>query len=142
MNRRNTLYLLGITIAYLFIGCSSTAPLSDSEWFAAEDRIIYDVSEVDSPPEPIGGMVAILRDLRYPEEARRASVEGRVEVGFIVYQEGIVRSPVIIQGIGHGCDEEVIRLINNSKFNPAIKDGNPVNIEYSLPVVFRLPTLK
>lgn len=144
MRRSSTLYFIGITIAvaYLLTECSSSVPLSDSEWFTAEDRIIYMIDEVDLPPEPIGGMVAVVQVLRYPEEARKEGVEGRVEVGFIVDQDGNVRSPVIIQGIGHGCDEEVIRLISNAKFTPAMKNGDPVNLEYSLPVVFRLPDLE
>ena len=94
---------------------------------------------VDQMPELIGGIEALQREIRYPEMARQAGIEGRVFVQFIVDQEGNVELPTIIRGIGGGADEEVLRVISQAKFKPAISEGRPVRVKYSLPVTFRLP---
>ncbi len=49
--------------------------------------------------------------LRYPEEAKRAGNTGKVHVGFIVCEDGSIYNPKVLRGIGHGCDEEALRLV-------------------------------
>lgn len=93
---------------------------------------------VEEMPELIGGLASIQRDIRYPEMARRAGIEGRVYVQFIVNENGDVEEPRIIRGIGGGADEEALRAVKEAKFKPGVQRGQPVRVKYSLPVVFRL----
>ena len=93
---------------------------------------------VEEMPELIGGLAAIQSDIQYPEMARRAGIEGRVYVQFIVNENGDVEAPRIIRGIGGGADEEALRAVKEAKFKPGIQRGQPVRVQYSLPVVFRL----
>lgn len=93
---------------------------------------------VETMPKLIGGLASIMSKVVYPEEARKAGVEGRVVVQFIVNEEGTVVDPVIVKGIGSGCDEAAIEAVRNAKFEPGLQDNTPVAVQYSLPIVFRL----
>lgn len=93
---------------------------------------------VEQMPELIGGLQAIQSKVRYPQLARRAGIEGRVTVKFIVNEQGEVEDPEVIRGIGGGLDEEALRVISEAKFKPGYQRGRPVRVQYSIPVVFRL----
>lgn len=93
---------------------------------------------VENMPELIGGLAALQKDIRYPEMARKAGIEGRVIVQFIVNEEGKVENPHVVRGIGGGCDEEALRAVSNALFKPGRQRGNPVRVQYSLPVIFKL----
>lgn len=93
---------------------------------------------VEEMPELIGGLASIQNEIEYPEMARRAGIEGRVYVQFIVNERGEVENPRVIRGIGGGADEEALRAVSNAKFRPGMQRGRPVRVQYSLPVVFRL----
>ena len=94
---------------------------------------------VEEMPELIGGLQALQNQIRYPEMARRAGIEGRVYIQFIVNERGEVENPRVIRGIGGGADEEALRaLVQHAKFTPGMQRGRPVRVQYSLPIVFRL----
>lgn len=93
---------------------------------------------VEEMPELIGGLASIQQNIRYPEMARRAGIEGRVYVQFIVNERGEVEDPRVIRGIGGGADEEALKAVREAKFRPGMQRGRPVRVQYSLPVVFRL----
>jgi len=93
---------------------------------------------VEDMPELIGGLASIQQNIRYPEMARRAGIEGRVYVQFIVNERGEVEDPQVIRGIGGGADEEALRAVKQAQFRPGMQRGRPVRVQYSLPVVFRL----
>ncbi len=93
---------------------------------------------VEDMPVLIGGAGAIYQYLKYPEIARRAGIEGRVIVQFIIDQEGNVVDPVVVRGIGGGCDEAALEAAKHLKFTPGRQRGRPVKVRYSLPIIFRL----
>lgn len=100
-----------------------------------EDRVFEIVEHM---PELIGGLASIQEKIRYPEMARRAGIEGRVYVQFVVNVKGEVENPVVIRGIGGGADEEALRAVKQATFRPGLQRGRPVRVQYSLPIVFRL----
>lgn len=93
---------------------------------------------VEEMPELIGGLAALQKNIRYPERARKAGIEGRVIVQFVVNKKGKVENPKVIRGIGGGCDKEALRAANNARFKPGRQRGEPVRVQYSLPVIFKL----
>lgn len=93
---------------------------------------------VEQMPELKGGLESIQQRIKYPEMARKANIQGRVYVQFIVNEEGEVENPVILRGIGGGCDEEALRVIKEAKFTPGLQRGRPVRVKYSLPIIFML----
>lgn len=96
---------------------------------------------VEKMPELIGGMEALNKEIRYPEMAIKAGIEGRVVVQFVIDKQGSVQDPVIIRGVGGGCDEEAIRAIKKMKFKPGMQRGKPVPVRYSIPISFNLKSV-
>jgi len=93
---------------------------------------------VEQMPELIGGMASIQNNIDYPEVARRAGIEGRVYVQFVVNERGDVEDPHVVRGIGGGADEEALRAVSQAKFRPGLQRGRPVSVRFTVPVVFRL----
>lgn len=93
---------------------------------------------VEEMPELIGGLASIQGKIKYPEIAKKAGVEGRVFVQFIVDENGNVVNPVVTRGIGAGCDEEALRAVREAKFKPGRQRGKPVRVKMSLPITFKL----
>ena len=101
-----------------------------------EDEEIFIV--VEEMPELIGGIASLQKEIEYPEMARQAGVNGRVFVQFVVNEEGNVIEPVVLRGIGGGCDEEAVRVIKMAKFKPGRQRGKPVRVRMVIPVLFEL----
>lgn len=98
---------------------------------------------VQVPPSFPGGNAQISnylrQNLRYPEAALKARVEGRVFVSFIVTYEGGIRDVSILKGYGYGINEEARRLVQNMpNWIPGRQAGRPVNVKYNLVVPFEL----
>jgi periplasmic protein TonB len=93
---------------------------------------------VEEMPELVGGLASIQSQIRYPEIARKAGVEGRVFVQFVVDENGNVVDPVVTRGLGAGLDEEAIRAVSQARFTPGKQRGQPVRVRMSLPITFRL----
>ena len=103
---------------------------------AEEEEDFFTV--VENMPELIGGLAGLQSSITYPEMARKAGIEGRVFLQFIVNERGEVENPRVIRGIGGGCDEEALKAIQKAKFKPGLQRGRPVRVQYNLPVVFKL----
>jgi protein TonB len=98
---------------------------------------------VEDQPSPKGGMAAFYeyvgKKLKYPAQARRMGIEGKVFVEFVVDKDGTITSVKAIKGIGAGCDEEATRVIQNApKWNPGKQRGRPVKVRMILPITFKL----
>jgi TonB family protein len=76
---------------------------------------------------------------KYTEEAKRARVQGKVVLKVIVRKDGTVDSFQVIRGLGYGLDQSAIHTIQHQwKFQPGMKDGQPVDAELLLDISFRL----
>jgi periplasmic protein TonB len=93
---------------------------------------------VERMPELIGGLESLQRAIVYPEIARLAGIEGRVMVSFVIDEKGNVLNPVVVRGIGGGCDEAAIEAVKKAKFVPGMQRGMPVRVRFTLPITFRL----
>ena len=108
-------------------------PSADSD----DDEEIFMI--VEHEPELIGGIQGLHSHLRYPDLMRRAGIEGRVFVQFVVNEQGKVENPQIVRGLHDLADAEVIRvLLQHAEFTPGLQRGRPVKVQYSLQIVFRL----
>ncbi len=57
----------------------------------------------------------------------------------MVEADGRVTNVEVLRGIGDGCDEEALRVVNGMpKWKPGTKDGKPVRVQYTIPIVFKL----
>lgn len=93
---------------------------------------------VEQMPELIGGLESIQKKIKYPEIAKKAGVEGRVFVQFVVDENGNVVNPHVLRGIGGGCDEEAVRAVTHAKFKPGKQRGKAVRVRYVIPILFTL----
>ncbi len=93
---------------------------------------------VEEMPEILGGQEALYNCIKYPEIARKAGVEGRVIIQFVVDENGNVTNPQVLRGVGAGLDEEALRCVSQLKFKPGRQRGRPVRVRFTLPVIFRL----
>ena len=98
---------------------------------------------VEDQPTPPGGMGAFYKyvatTLRYPAQARRMGIEGKVFVQFVVDKDGTLTNVQAIKGIGAGCDEEAVRVISKAKkWSPGKQRGRPVKVRMILPITFKL----
>ena len=98
---------------------------------------------VEENPEFPGGPAKLLeyvqKNLKYPMMARESDIQGKVFVGFVVEKDGSVSNVKVLRGIGGGCDEEAVRVVQSlPKFKPGKQRGNPVRVAYTLPIVFKL----
>lgn len=97
---------------------------------------------IDLPEYP-GGKKAfqeyISQNLRYPKEALEKKIEGTVHVKYRVSGLGRVTEAEVTHGIGHGCDEEAIRVVKSLKYGKAKNRGVRVTATMRTKINFRLP---
>ncbi len=103
--------------------------------FNPDDKYFVAVEEM---PEPIGGIAAIQKNIKYPEIAKRAGIEGRVYIQAFIDENGNVTKANVLKGIGAGCDEAAMNAIKKVKFIPGRQRGIPVKVQVSVPVIFKL----
>lgn len=77
-------------------------------------------------------------DPDYTEEARRTKTQGTCILGLIVDAEGHPRDIRVVRGLGSGLDAKAVEAVERWRFDPAKKDGKPVNVQISVEVSFRL----
>jgi TonB family protein len=102
---------------------------------------VFNVVEVE--PEFPGGMEALIKylseNIKYPEQAKKENIQGRVFVAFVVEKDGSVTDAKLLRGIGGGCDEEALRVVNAMpKWKPGMQRGVPVRVQYNIPISFKL----
>ena len=107
---------------------------------APEAEIFTVVEEMpEFPGGPSEMMKFLANNLTYPEQARRQKIEGRVFVNFVVEKDGAVSNVTILRGIGAGCDEEAIRVVElMPKWTPGYQRGQAVRVSFNLPIKFAL----
>lgn len=98
---------------------------------------------VDEMPEYPGGIVALTnfmaQTVRYPVEARRKGIQGRVYVNFVVEKDGSVGAVKIARGVNFDLDSEAMRVVNLlPRWNPGKQKGKLVRVSYTVPINFAL----
>jgi protein TonB len=77
-------------------------------------------------------------DPEYTEEARTAKTQGTCILWLIVDEKGVPRNVRVVRGLGFGLDAKAIEAVKQWRFQPALKDGHPVNVQISVEVGFHL----
>ncbi|MEQ8476998.1 energy transducer TonB [Fulvivirga sp.] len=108
-----------------------------------EDAPVGDFVFVEEMPKPDGGYEGfykfVSKNLKYPNQARKMGIEGKVYVQFVINEKGELVDIAVIKGIGAGCDEEVMRIMEKApKWKPGKQRGVPVRVKQVLPIEFRL----
>lgn len=117
----------------------NTSPAAEMEEEVADEIFVV----VEESAQPVDGMANFYKftssNIRYPAQARRMGIEGRVFVEFVVGKDGSLQDITVIKGIGSGCDEEAVRVLKLSpRWQPAKQRGKAVKQRIVLPIVFKL----
>lgn len=101
------------------------------------------ISVVEVMPAFPGGEPELYRrikeETRYPKEALRDGITGRVMVHFVVEQDGRVDSVWVPRPVDPLLDAEAVRVVRGlSGWSPGTKDGRPVRVLFSLPIIFTM----
>ena len=81
----------------------------------------------------------VQNNFKYPSQARRMGIEGRVFVQFVVEKKGNITEVQAVRGIGAGCNQEAVRIIKNMpKWKAGKQRGKAVKVRMILPITFKL----
>ena len=142
---------LPVAALLMMVGCKpAPAEVADSlapqeEVAVSADNTIGDalIDPVEDEPQFPGGMEALMKylseNIKYPEQAKKENIQGRVYVTFVVEKDGSITDAKVLRSIGGGCDEEALRVVNAMpKWEPGKLQGTPVRVQFNLPIVFKL----
>lgn len=108
-----------------------------------EPDTVYE--NVDRMPEFPGGNNALIsylsKEVRYPENSRKANIQGKVLVQFVVTQTGTIDYVKTLKKPteGNELEAEALRVIKSMpRWKPGEYQGKPVNVNYTLPIQFKL----
>jgi TonB family protein len=117
---------------------------ADKEYYQAEEVIPAITETMDASPRFDNDGIEkfkeyVQKNIKYPAKAKKSVIEGEVLVSFTVDSTGRVTDPEIISGIDSLLNSEALRVVSSSpQWAPGIKNGQPVNITYTIPVKFKL----
>ena len=106
------------------------------------DESVFEVVE-QMPEFPDGGMAGLMeyfkKNLRYPEEAKKAGTQGRVVVQFLINKNGAISDASVLRSVDRLLDAEAVRLVRSMpKWKPGMQKGKEVTVKYTVPVLFKL----
>lgn len=81
----------------------------------------------------------LAQNMRYPKEAVKNNIEGKVIVSFVIEKDGSVSNIKALKSPHSSLTEEVVRLVKAMpNWNPGTMSGKPVRVKYTLPLSFKL----
>lgn len=128
-----------ILMSLMAVFCISTVSAQKTV-VSKKNQKVFDV--VEQMPEFPGGMEALVKymaeNMKYPEDAKKQLVEGRVLVQFIVETDGSVSNTEVLKRVFPSLDAEAVRVISGMpKWIPGKQNGKVVRVKYTIPVSFR-----
>lgn len=93
---------------------------------------------VENPPQMIGGLAALSKDLEYPIVARQAGLEGVVVIQVVVDEQGQPNRPQVMRSVHDVLDEAAVAAVLKQRFKPGTQRGRAVKVQIAVPVRFRL----
>jgi len=121
-------------LVLLFSFMTSTAQTKKND-------MVFDVVEV--MPQYPGGQIAMLKylmeNIKYPEQAMKKGIQGRVAVSFIVEKDGSISDVKPILSVHPLLNKEAVRVVESMpKWSPGKQHGKPVRVRFNVPVMFKL----
>ena len=107
-----------------------------------EGEEIFEIVEKEPEfPSENGSLRKYLTEnIKYPEEALKKGIQGRVVCQFVIRKTGEISNITIIQGVDPLLDKEALRVIKGMpKWIPGKQHGEAVNVRFTLPITFKLP---
>lgn len=143
-------YLLAVPLFALMLTLSSTTIARNEVAVTSEKAILPPVqkdnkvfTEVEHEPSFPGGLDKFYKflqqNIKYPAEARKKTVQGKVFITFVIEKDGSLSNMKVLRDPGYGCGAEAVRVMKLSpKWKPGIQNGHKVRVQYTMPINFTL----
>lgn len=121
-------------LVLLFSFMTSTAQTKKND-------MVFDVVEVmpQYPGGPIAMLKYIMENIKYPEQAMKEGIQGRVTVRFIVEKDGSISDVRPVLSVHPLLNKEAVRVVESMpKWSPGKQNGKPVRVRFNVPVMFKL----
>lgn len=131
------------TVEYSYDFPGRTAAEQQKAESRAETKKEDKVSHIEEQPQFPGGQAALFKwlsdNVQYPADAMKYGISGTVRVQFTVNKDGSITDAKVVMGIDPSLDREALRLVRSMpRWTPGKQDGVPVNVTYTMPIVFRV----
>lgn len=108
---------------------------------AEKNQQVFDI--VEQMPEYPGGLPALLdylnQNVKYPEDAEKQKIEGRVLAIFVVETDGSISNVEVVKPVFPSLDAEAVRVLAAMpKWTPGKQSGKLVRVKYTVPINFQL----
>jgi TonB family protein len=107
-----------------------------------QQETVPSIAESQAGQPPPGGVTppVVIYQIqpRYTDEARQARIQGTVELSVTVREDGTVKVERVVRGLGYGLDEAATAAVEQWKFIPGKKDGQPVAVTTNVLIHFSL----
>jgi protein TonB len=151
---RTSIIILLVTV--LFFACQGPENTPDAGQILSADEHSAESGDnpesfvaYDTPPAPHGGFAAIQKNLLYPDEAKKAGIEGRVILNLCIDENGTIIDSKVIKTIDsnaepanpkgdYGLSDAALQAVKSIEWEPASQEGKPVKVWVGIPVVFKL----
>ena len=108
---------------------------------AEKNQQVFDV--VEQMPEYPGGIQALFeylqQNVKYPEDAVKQKIEGRVIATFVVETDGSINNVEVVKPAFPSLDAEAVRVLSAMpKWTPGMQSGKVVRVKYTVPINFNM----
>ncbi len=80
----------------------------------------------------------IAENLVYPPLVKERGIKGKVYLAFTVKTDGTIADIKVLRGIGGGCDEEAVKVVQKMpRWLPGMQRAQPVAVQYNLVIEFK-----
>ena len=129
-----------ILLSMMAVFCLSTVSAQKTV-VSQKNQKVYEV--VDQMPEFPGGMPAMIEflqtNIKYPKDAIKQDVGGKVMVMFVVETDGSISNVRVARKVFPSLDKEAVRVVKAMpKWKPGKEKGRAVRVNFTLPVVFNI----
>lgn len=127
--------------AFQWKSVAMTTEATASGNFSMPSKVFQNKRE--TAPEFPGGFNALVgfisKNLKYPKVCQEMKIQGRVVVKFTVKSDGSIDNVRVPKPVDIYLDKEAIRLVKSMpRWTPGTQDGKPVDVEFTLPINFKL----
>lgn len=123
--------------------CCLTTVLAQKTVVSQKDQKEDPFNVVEDMPAFPGGMEAMIQfissNIKYPADAKKQKVDGRVLVNFVVEKDGSITEVKVIKPAFPSLDAEAIRVVKAMpKWKPGYQNGKAVRVKFTMPINFSL----
>jgi TonB family protein len=132
-----------VFLLFFVFSCKNSANEPNPQNLSATETSENVVAIADKMPEYKGGQEAmmkyIIENVKYPEEAKKNGIQGKVFVSFTVTKTGKLDNVKVVKTANDMLNAEALRVITSMPdWIPGLTKGAPVDVEITLPIMFKL----